>query len=78
LFGTLGLLYAHRYWMARESAWQSEIFSNTLAYTLIAGLMMGGIAWFVVPLLTVGRSPEIIRFTQFFSLNIPVVAEISI
>ena len=73
LAGTLGLPYAHRYWMARESAWQSEIFSNTVVYTLIAGLITGGIAWFVIPLLTAGRSTEIIRFTQLFSINIPVI-----
>jgi len=73
LVGTLGLPIAHRYWTARESAWQSEIFTNTIAYTLLAGLIMSGIAWFVVPLLTVGRSPEIIRFTQLFTLNIPVI-----
>lgn len=73
LVGTLGLPFAHRYWMARESAWQSEIFSNTLAYTLLAGLAAGGAAWFLIPLLTAGRSPEIIRFTQMFSLNIPII-----
>lgn len=73
LVGTMGLPIAHRYWTARESAWQSEIFSNTVVYGLIAGLIMSGIAWFVIPLLTKGRSPEIIRFTQLFTLNIPVI-----
>jgi O-antigen/teichoic acid export membrane protein len=73
LAGTLGLPLAHRYWTAREPAWQSEIFSNTVAYTLIAGFIMTVIAWFVVPLLTDGRSPEIVRFTQLFTLNIPII-----
>ena len=73
LVGTLGLPLAHRYWTARESGWQSEIFSNTVAYTLIAGLIMTVIGWFVVPLLTDGRSPEIVRYTQLFTLNIPVI-----
>jgi O-antigen/teichoic acid export membrane protein len=73
LVGTMGLPIAHRYWTARESAWQSEIFSNTVVYSLIAGLIMSGIAWFIIPLLTKGRSPEIIRFTQLFTLNIPVI-----
>ena len=73
LVGTLGLPNAHRFWTARESAWQSEIFSNTIVYTLIAGLITGAVAWVVIPLLTAGRSPEIIRFTQLFSLNIPII-----
>lgn len=73
LVGTLGLPYAHRYWAAREEAWQSEIFFNTVAYSLIAGIILSCVAWFTIPLLTAGRSPEIIRFTQLFSLNIPVI-----
>jgi O-antigen/teichoic acid export membrane protein len=73
LAGTLGLPYAHRYWTARESAWQSEIFTNTIIYSLIAGIFAVGVAWFAVPLLTAGRSPEIIRFTQLFTLNIPLI-----
>lgn len=73
LVGTLGLPVAHRFWTAREAEWQSEIFSNTVAYTLIAGIIMCGAAWFLIPLLTVGRSPEIIRFTQLFTLNIPII-----
>jgi O-antigen/teichoic acid export membrane protein len=73
LAGTLGLPYAHRYWTARESAWQSEIFTNTVVYSLIAGSIAVVVAWFAVPLLTAGRSPEIIRFTQLFTLNIPLI-----
>ena len=73
LIGTLGLPVAHRYWTARRAEWQSEIFTNTVVYALIAGLVLGVAAWFVVPLLTAGRSSEIIRFTQLFSLNIPVI-----
>jgi len=35
---------------------------------MIAGLVTGVVAWFAVSLLTKGRSPEIIRFTQLFLL----------
>ncbi|CAN5570505.1 hypothetical protein BH20ACI4_BH20ACI4_04170 [soil metagenome] len=73
LVGTFGLPLAHRYWAAREPERQSEIFTNTVAYTIIAGAVAGAFAWFLIPILTAGRSPEIIRLTQLFSLNIPVI-----
>ncbi len=73
LAGAFGLPLAHRFWAAREPTRQSEIFSNTVAYTMIAGLITGAIAWFAMPLLTAGRSLEIIRLTQLFSLNIPII-----
>jgi O-antigen/teichoic acid export membrane protein len=73
LVGTLGLPVAHRYWSARRAEWQSEIFTNTIVFALIAGLALVLAAWFIVPWLTTGRSSDIIWFTRLFSLNIPVV-----
>ena len=73
LVGALGLPYAHRYWAAREAEWQSEIFSNTLVYTFIISIITICLAWFVVPLILQGQKAEIIRLTQIFLFNIPVV-----
>jgi O-antigen/teichoic acid export membrane protein len=73
LVGAMGLPYAHRYWAAREAEWQSEIFSNTLIYTFIISIVTISLAWFVVPLILHGQKAEIIRLTQIFLFNIPVV-----
>lgn len=65
--------YAHRYWAAREAGWQSEIFTNTLVYTFIVSIITISLAWFIVPLILHGQKVEIIRLTQIFLLNVPVV-----
>lgn len=73
LAGAFGLPYAHRYWAAREPEWQSEIFSNTLAFAFIVSLLIIGFAWFAVPLILSEQKPEIIWLTQIFLFNVPVV-----
>ena len=65
--------YAHRYWAAKESEWQSEIFSNTLIYTLFTSIVVIILAWFAVPLILRGQKIEIIWLTQIFLFNMPVV-----
>lgn len=73
LVGALGLPYAHRYWAAREPEWQSEIFSNTLTYSLITSILMIILAWFAVPLILHEQTAEIIWLTQIFLFNMPIV-----
>lgn len=73
LSGALGLPYAHRYWAAREPEWQSEIFSNTLAFTFIISIITISLAWLAVPFILQEQKPEIIRLTQIFLFNVPIV-----
>lgn len=73
LTGAFGLPYAHRYWAAREPEWQSEIFSNTLAFTFITSVVIIGLAWLAVPLILHGQKQEIIWLTQIFLFNVPIV-----
>lgn len=73
LTGALGLPYAHRYYAAREPEWQSEIFSNMLAFTFVVSLITISLAWLVVPFILHEQKPEIIHLTQIFLFNVPVV-----
>lgn len=73
LVATLGLPYAHRYWVARQPDWNSEIFSNTIVFTLIAGVVAVLVGWQIIPLIISEQTPEVIRLTQLFLLNIPVI-----
>ncbi len=73
LFGTLGLPYAHRFWTARKPEWNSEIFSNTIIYTLAASLLIIAVGWLLIPFLIGEQKTETIRLTQLFLLNVPVI-----
>lgn len=73
MIGTLGIPYAHRYWSARRPRWNSEIFTNTLIYTFVASLFIFALGWFAIPFLIGEQEPSIIRLTQLFLLNIPVI-----
>ncbi len=73
LFGTLGLPYAHRYWAAKNPEWNSEIFSNTIVYTLAASFLIFAVGWLAVPNLISEQKPEVIWMTQLFLLNVPVI-----
>lgn len=73
LVGTVGLPYAHRFWAARKPEWNSEIFSNTIVFTFIASVIVILVAWQVIPLVIHEQKPEIIRLTQLFLLNAPII-----
>ena len=73
LIGTLGLPYAHRYWTAKESESNSEIFTNTIIFSVIASFVMFAVGWWTVPYLINEQKPEIILLTQLFLFNIPIV-----
>ena len=73
LIATLGLPQAHRYWVARRPEWNSEIFSNTLVYTVAISIVTILFSWQLVPLIVREQRPEIIRFAQVFLFNIPVI-----
>jgi O-antigen/teichoic acid export membrane protein len=71
--GTFGVPYAHRFWAAKEPDWQSKIFSNTIIFTVLAGMAMLALAWFITPVLTGEKKSEVIWLAQLFALNIPVI-----
>lgn len=73
LLGTMGLQFAHRYYVARKPEWNSEIFSNTIVFTAVVSVIVMLIAWQAVPLIISEQKPEIIRWTQLFLLNVPVI-----
>lgn len=73
LFGTLGLPYAHRYFAARKPEWNSEIFTNTILFTLLASLLIIALGWLLIPYLISEQKPEIIWLTQLFLLNVPII-----
>lgn len=73
LCGTLGLPYAHRFWAARRPDWNSEIFSNTIVYAAAASFLIIGAGWLTVPYLIGEQDPEIVRLTQIYLLNVPVI-----
>lgn len=73
LAGTLGLPYAHRYWIARKPEWNSEIFSNTIVFTLIVSVIAILVSWQIIPHIINEQKPEVIRLTQLFLLNIPII-----
>ncbi len=73
LLGTLGLPYAHRYWTAKEPAWHSQIFTNTLVFSATASLLVLAAGWFAIPYILAEQDAELIRLTRLFLLNIPVI-----
>lgn len=73
LFGMMGLPVAKRYWTAKEPAANSEIFTNTIVFSLVASAIIFVIGWLIVPLVINEQKPHVIRLTQVFLLNIPVI-----
>jgi O-antigen/teichoic acid export membrane protein len=73
LVGTLGLPYAHRYWSARKPEWNSQIFTNTILYTLLASLFIFAVGWLLIPYLISEQKEEVIFLTQLFLLNVPII-----
>jgi O-antigen/teichoic acid export membrane protein len=71
--GTFGLPYAHRFWAASQPDWNKKIFSNSIIFSVLSGIPMVLLAWFVTPWLTGDKSPEVIWMTRLFALNIPII-----
>lgn len=73
LFVSFGLPHAHRYWAARAPERISELFSNTIIFTLIAGCLTIGLAELSIPHFVGERSPEVMWMLRLFLLNIPLI-----
>jgi enterobacterial common antigen flippase len=72
LLAELGLPNAYRYWIAKEPARVSSLFSNAILYTVVAGATSIGLAYFVVPHLVTQPSTGIV-LVRIYLLNIPGV-----
>lgn len=73
LLAELGLPNAHRYWMAKEPARVSRLFSNTVIYAVVAGaasVMLGNL---LVPHLIAERSADVMLLARIYLLNIPAI-----
>jgi O-antigen/teichoic acid export membrane protein len=73
LIGTLGLPYAHRYWTAKKPEWNSHIFTNTVVFSAFASVIVFVIGWFAIPVILADQEKELVRATQLFLLNVPVI-----
>jgi O-antigen/teichoic acid export membrane protein len=71
LLAGLGLPQAHRYWMAKEPARVSNLFSNAIIYTVVAGGVALVLAELIVPHLVGQRSPEVMMMVRIYLVNIP-------
>jgi O-antigen/teichoic acid export membrane protein len=67
----LGLPSAYRYWMAREPARASRLFSNAVVYTILAGVVSIALADLIVPHLLGKRSAAVMTLVRIYQINIP-------
>ncbi len=65
-----GLPTAYRYWMAKEPARVSRLFSNAVVYTIVVGLIVVTLADLVVPHLVGNRSPQVMTLVRIYQVNI--------
>ncbi|HEY8204451.1 MAG TPA: oligosaccharide flippase family protein [Pyrinomonadaceae bacterium] len=69
----LGLPTAYRYWMAREPNRISQLFSNAVIYSLLAGLAGLAVSELVVTHVVGERSPEVILLLRIYLFIVPNV-----
>ena len=68
---SLGLSQAHRYWVAKDPACVSMLFSNAIIFALIVGLATLALAELIIPHVVGHRSPETMRLVRIYLVNIP-------
>jgi O-antigen/teichoic acid export membrane protein len=71
MLAELGLVNAHRYWMAKEPERCSRLFSNAVIYTLTVGVISLALADLVVPHLVGDRSERVMTLLRIYQVNIP-------
>jgi O-antigen/teichoic acid export membrane protein len=71
MFAGLGLPAAYRYWMAKEPARASPLFTNAVIYTIAVSVISIGLAYLIVPHLVGERSPRVIMLLRIYQVNIP-------
>lgn len=78
MLAALGLPNAFRYWMAKEPARCSRLFSNAVVYTLVAGAFSIVLSDFIVPHLIGQRNPHVMMLARVYMINIPAVIFLSL
>jgi enterobacterial common antigen flippase len=73
MLAEMGLPNAYRYWMAKEPAKCSHLFSNAVVYTLVAGALGMIFSDLVIPHLVGNRSAEVMWLVRVYMINIPAV-----
>lgn len=68
----IGLPQAYRFWIAKRPECASALFSNSVIFTVVMGLLTLGLAELIIPHLIGERSPEVLRLTRIYLLVIPV------
>jgi O-antigen/teichoic acid export membrane protein len=66
-----GLPTAYRYWMAKEPARVSSLFSNAIVYTVVVGAVAVTLADLIVPHLIGDRGPQVMTLVRIYQINIP-------
>jgi O-antigen/teichoic acid export membrane protein len=78
MLAQLGLPNSHRYWMAKEPERCSRLFSNSVIYTLIIGVISISLADLIVPHLVGQRSPQVMTLVRIYQVNIPAALFINL
>ena len=68
----IGLPQANRFWAAKRPECVSALFSNSVIFTPVVGLITFGLAELLIPRLIGHRSPEVLRLAQIYAVVIPM------
>ncbi len=68
---SFGLAQAHRYWVAKDPACVSMLFSNAIIFGLIVGVVALALAELIIPHIVGQRGPETMRLVRIYLVNIP-------
>lgn len=71
LVAGVGLPQAHRYWAARAPETVSALFSNSLLFAFVVGLVAFGAAELFLPLLVGERSSQVMWLARIYMVNVP-------
>ena len=73
MLAELGLPNAYRYWMAKEPARVSRLFSNGVIFTAVVGAIGIILGNLLVPHLVGQRTPEVMLLVRIYMINVPAV-----
>lgn len=69
----MGLMTAHRYWMAKEPERVSHLFSNAVIYAFSAGFIGLALSELILPRVVGQRSPDVLLLLRVYLLIVPTV-----
>ena len=71
LLVTFGLDQAHRYWVARDPACVSTLFSNAILFAAVVGPVTLALSELIIPHVVGDRSPNTMWLVRIYLVNIP-------